>query len=341
MKRPTLAIIAEAAGLSTSAVSPILRGKGSFAEHTKNAVCEIAKQLHYVPDQQAISIRLGGGNDVGIILQDLSSPLDLAVAKSAGDKLAEADLEVFVVCSENNPEKEYLRIRWLIQRSSKALLWSPSSHPLEESYSLLTSHGIPTVTLSSPSSTSSGFDCVDIQEHDAMANALDHLSGLGHKHIGLFCEEIGPAFGRKPYETYAKAINRRGLGKAIVKCAGSTLETAHNNAQRLFNNHPDISGLICSGEFSSLGASTGLIDMGLIPGRDRSVVGFGSLATTKSLRPSPTLLSLDANTLGELMAGMLIDRLLDRSAPPRCVSFPIKFLAGNSTGNHRGLSHLE
>ena len=333
MKRPTLAIIAETAGLSTSAVSQILRGKGSFSDHTRNVVHEIAKQLQYVPDQQAVAMRLGGSNDVGIILQDLSSPLNLAIVKSAKDKLSEEGLEVFVVDSENDPDQEYLRIRWLIQRSSKGVLWLPSSRPKEESYSLLARHGLPTVTLNSGSKLSTGFDYVNIQENHAMAKALEHLSSLGHERIGFFCENVsGGGFGRRPLEVYAKAAKSNGIGKAIVKFAGSTLDTARTNAQRLFDEHPDITGLVCSGELSSLGASTGLIDMGLIPGKDRSVVGFGSIATTQFMRPSPTLLSLDSNALGQLMGSMLIDRLVDRSAPPQYVEFPIEFLARHSTG---------
>jgi len=333
MKRPTLAIIAETAGLSTSAVSQILRGKGSFAVHTRNVVHEVAKQLHYVPDQQAVSMRLGGSNDVGIILQDLSSPLNLAIVKSAKDKLAGEGLEVFVVDSENDPEQEYLRIRWLIQRSAKGVLWLPSSSPKKESCSLLAGHRFPTATLSSCSKLSMDFDCVNIQEHQAMAKAVEHLSILGHERIGFFCEDVsGGVFGRRPIEVYAEAVKSNGAGKAIVKFAGSNFDTARTNAQRLFDEHPDITALVCSGEFSSMGASTGLIDMGLMPGKDRSVVGFGSIATAQVMRPTPTLLSLDSNALGQLMASMLIDRLADRSAPPQYTEFPIEFLPGNSTG---------
>ena len=58
-KRPNLKVLAETAGVSTATASQVMRGVGRISELTRLKVMEAAKQLYYVPDGRAASMRSG------------------------------------------------------------------------------------------------------------------------------------------------------------------------------------------------------------------------------------------------------------------------------------------
>jgi DNA-binding LacI/PurR family transcriptional regulator len=74
-KRPTITDVSQAAGVSQTAVSQVLSGKGSFPESTRERVREVARQLGYRPSRAAASLRTGKTRTIGIVLAGSSEPL--------------------------------------------------------------------------------------------------------------------------------------------------------------------------------------------------------------------------------------------------------------------------
>lgn len=70
MKRKvvTLATVAEKAGVSVSAVSKALNGSSEITENTREHILSIAKELSYLPNFSARSLRLGKSNLIGVII---------------------------------------------------------------------------------------------------------------------------------------------------------------------------------------------------------------------------------------------------------------------------------
>ena len=74
-KRPTITDVSKAAGVSQTAVSQVLSGKGSFPESTRERVRKVALQLGYRPSRAAASLRTGKTRTVGIVIAGSSEPL--------------------------------------------------------------------------------------------------------------------------------------------------------------------------------------------------------------------------------------------------------------------------
>ncbi len=78
----TIRDIAQAAGVSASTVSLVLRGKENrISEETKLRVRQIAKQMNYVPNQVAVSLVTKKTHTIGLIYADMLNPFysELAV----------------------------------------------------------------------------------------------------------------------------------------------------------------------------------------------------------------------------------------------------------------------
>ena len=71
----TIRDIAKAANVSVSTVSLVLRGKECrVAEDTRRRILAVAEELHYVPNQIAVSLVTKKTRTIGLIYSDLLNP---------------------------------------------------------------------------------------------------------------------------------------------------------------------------------------------------------------------------------------------------------------------------
>ena len=70
---PTLADVAEHAGVSEITVSRVVRNKGPIAEATRERVARSIKLLGYVPNRAAGSLASSGSMVIGVLLPSLSN----------------------------------------------------------------------------------------------------------------------------------------------------------------------------------------------------------------------------------------------------------------------------
>src|SRR2546430_2675739 len=68
MKRPTIADIAKAAGVSKGAVSYALNGRPGVAESTRRRILEIAQGLGWAPSSAARALSDGRAGAIGLVI---------------------------------------------------------------------------------------------------------------------------------------------------------------------------------------------------------------------------------------------------------------------------------
>ena len=73
-KRVTLKDIAQATGFTITTVSHALHNKPDISESTREHICKIAKEMGYITDAAASSLRSGKTNTISIIVPDISNP---------------------------------------------------------------------------------------------------------------------------------------------------------------------------------------------------------------------------------------------------------------------------
>ncbi|MCD6551515.1 LacI family DNA-binding transcriptional regulator, partial [Thermotoga sp.] len=73
-KYVTIRDIAERAGVSINTVSRALNDKPDISEETKKKILKIAKELGYVKNATASSLRSKRTNIVGVIIADSANP---------------------------------------------------------------------------------------------------------------------------------------------------------------------------------------------------------------------------------------------------------------------------
>lgn len=105
-KKVKLKHIAEKAGVSINTVSRALNDKKDISEKTKQKIREIAKNMGYVPDKVAGSLRSGATKTIAVVIPDILDPLMAIWVKDIEAKLGQKGYNIFVLNTDENYQRE-------------------------------------------------------------------------------------------------------------------------------------------------------------------------------------------------------------------------------------------
>ena len=174
-KRTSLNDIAKALNVSKATVSFVLNDKGdqfNISKEKQRLIREKAKELSYVPNFFAKSLRQGETKTIGLVLPDISNPFYAEICKTIQEKLYQTGYNTFIVNTNDDIELEKVLMRELIQRSIDGMIIAPSNHINDLVPILLETH-IPVVFTDRPGDENADFVGVNnIKESKKLINSF-------------------------------------------------------------------------------------------------------------------------------------------------------------------------
>lgn len=311
--KPTLETVAREAGVSVPTVSQVLRGTGRISEPTRLKVMEAAKRLNYVRDPRAAAMRSGENREIGFLINQLANPFNAEVISGAVDLLEAEGYLVSVLDTQDDTDRQIRHLEAFIRHGRGGLLWVPAASTSVETVKLLSAHRIPTVTFLRP--VGSKLDYVGIRNGDATAEATEHLVGLGHKRIAYLGGEDMTYVRKERIAGYERVRSERGLGPSIVWPSPDNKIAGLEAMMALRDAHPEVTAVVCNGDMVALGACLALTRLGLLPGRDVSVIGFDDIQDAAVATPPLTTMAVSPRMLGRKLARVLLERIRDPDMP--------------------------
>lgn len=123
-KNVTLATVAEKAGVSVSAVSKALNGSSEITEITRDRILAIAKELDYLPNFSARSLRLGKSNLIGVIIPNNTYSYNHLLA-GIENELNNMNYSAITMTTRDDPSYEKTVINKLLSIPVDAILAIP------------------------------------------------------------------------------------------------------------------------------------------------------------------------------------------------------------------------
>lgn len=163
VKRTSLDDIAKSIGVSKATVSFVLNDKGdefNISKEKQRLIKEKAKELAYVPNFFAKSLRQGSTKTIGLVLADISNPFYAELCKSIQENLYSKGYNTFIVNTNDDKNLEKTLMRELIQRSIDGMIISPCNS-IEELIPILNETHIPVVFADRPGDDFADFVGVD------------------------------------------------------------------------------------------------------------------------------------------------------------------------------------
>jgi DNA-binding LacI/PurR family transcriptional regulator len=313
-RRPTLADVAAAAGVSRATASRALSDSPNVNAETRERVWAAAQRLAFEPNHLARSLRTRSSRLVGMLLPDIAVASYASALKGAQGVLEQAGYQVMVMNTERRPEREAAALRTLYARNVDGVLVATSGGFVE--------NGAPVVFFDHVlAGQGLGFTAAD--NHGGVTTLVRHLVEThGHGRIAYLGAPLeaapggprlqhGSASERMEAFRFAMGTLRLPVVPEYLAAGDHAWSDASGGsaARALMELEQPPSAIVAASDTLALGALRELRRLGLdVPG-DVALVSFDDPLDGDLLDPPITALGRHYRELGELAAGMLLDAL--------------------------------
>ena len=317
--------------MSVATASQVLRGSGRISEATRKHVLKTAKQLNYVPDGRAASMRSGENREVGLSIHKIANRFNAEIISGASDLLEAEGYLLSVLDARDDPDRQRKQIEAFIRSSRGGLIWVPAANTPASTLELLKTHQLPSVTFLRRSDLAD-LDHVGIENTAATFEATSFLAELGHRNIAYLGGTANVDVRSERIEGYRQAIQNRGLGAPIIwDCRDSrSAGMEAMNALRLA--HPNVTAVVCNGDMVAIGASLALQRRGEVPGREVSVIGFDNIPDAEYAAAPLTTMAVEPYQLGRKLARVLLERIQEPDMPTTTTLVPARLVERKTVG---------
>ncbi|GAA0459003.1 LacI family transcriptional regulator [Paractinoplanes deccanensis] len=317
-RRITIVDVARHAGVSTTAVSKVLRNAYGASPEMQAKVRAAIQELGYRPSAAARGLR-GQTYTIGVLLPDLRNPFFADILDGIAERLGGTDYQVLMASSGNDQQGEARLTEAMIDRSMDGVvLIAPVASPRRLQSVART---VPTVVVGRHGH-SPDYDTVTDDDFSGAALVVDHLVGLGHRriahieHLETDAVRLREMPNARRADGYRHAMRAHGLGDQIDIAATSyTREGGYAGARELLSREPRPTAIFAGADIVAMGVFDALAEAGLSAPADVSLAGYDD-TTFASFGPiSLTTVDQAGHQMGGQAARLLLERIGDRGRP--------------------------
>ena len=200
----TVSDVAKEAGVSVSTAARVLSGSGYASDETRRLVLETAKELGYVPNQIARSLRTRRTKMLGLLVGDVENSFYSVIAKNVESVAKDAGYHVVLCNSDDDPEIEQEYLKLLEGIRVDALIVTPTSKN-RRSLGRLAEKDIVIVQVDRRVEGLEA-DAILVDNESGAVSAVEHLIEAGHSEIGILTGELDVLTARQRLSGYQRAL---------------------------------------------------------------------------------------------------------------------------------------
>ena len=318
-------------GLSITTVSRALGGYSDVSDKTRARVEKFAKKYNYSPNPNASRLASGKSKTVGFIVPLYGLNANLLNQSSffefiAGmnSKIHSEDIQFFMMFA-NNAEEEIKAYEKLIhvQKVDKIILHNLKTNDYR--IKILKKNKIKFVTWGRTKDLKNN-SWVDLDNEGSVNLIMKYLIERNHKKIGYIniVENYNFAFQRQ--QGYIKSLKKNKIAfkkKYYLTVKTEEPEQSASLIKKMLKKNPEITALICSTEYSGVGAIKACKELNKEIGKDISIITFDGPVVETLTSPALTAVKHPRKEMGLKALEMLLDMDKKNYKPQSFLAKPI------------------
>lgn len=341
-RRATMKDIAREAGVSRTTVSFVLNDlpDANIPASTRERILQIARELNYTPNVQAINLARGHNMMIGLIVRQTSEQMSAdafmgefvrgitTVIEREGYHLLFHGVEPGA--PGNTTYTELVRTR----KVDGLII----SSPLVDDHEVQVLHEEGTPIVLNGATDFPQIASVDVDNMQGAYTAVKHLIDLGHRRI---CHISNAPFtytsSRDRLAGYQQALQDADIAfdEALVEEGNFTDTSGYGPMLTMINLPEPPTAAFIGSDLVALGAIQAIHERGLQVPHDISIIGFDDLLIGKYLQPPLTTIHLPAYDLGQRTATTLLRIISDEALPSLRTLLPTELVLRRSTAPAR------
>lgn len=314
-KPATIRDVAKKAGVSIATVSYVLTGKKKVPPATAEKVLKAVKELGYVPNKVARSLKKATTQIIGVLVPDIRNPFFPDVVDALSEALSEKGYQIIVASSDEDPRKQKEIIHSFLEYRVAGIIAIPtgSSSSVVKDFEKLC-FTTPIVLLD----RSVDVPCpkVVLDNRKAAEDITRFILDRGHSRVGLIAPPLHLSIGQERFEGYAKALRDRGIGldPALVYEGDLFAESGRRAFVYFMSMEKDRrpTAILSCSDVMTLGVLREIRKRGLKIPEDISIASFDNPDYFELLNPPLTCIAQPTIALGKKAAELMTEALKGR-----------------------------
>jgi LacI family transcriptional regulator len=315
-ERPTIADVAQRAGVAISTVSRVLND-GQVSSPTQTRVLAAMTDLGYRPDRRARALASGVNEALGLVIPFFTRPASVERLRGALEAMQTTEHEL-LLCNVATPAQrdEYLGRRAPLDRVDGLLIVSLA--PRDDEVEAIARAGMPAVLVDADHPRLPRIVTDDVRGGEL---ATEHLLELGHRRIGFVGDTTDPGFGFVSSDRrrtgWRNALRRAELPepRALSRVGSHGRSTAHRLTRELLSLDQPPTAIFAASDTQALGVLEAAWAEGFKVPEDLSLIGYDDLEVAPYV--GLTTVSQSLHESGRLGVQRLLELLTEggRSEP--------------------------
>ena len=315
---PRIKDIANACGVSISTVSNVLNGKSNkVSEEIAKKIRDEIERSGYRPSSLARNLRATSTKTIGVIAEDLIEFSTPPIVEGIMKYCEEHDYNVVI---ENMRlfgrwQREWLRDESQLNKTLSDVLPKMDSLNLDgliyvgshehTVHNLVSGRGLP-IVMAYAVAVDRQIPTFRLDDITGGYDVIKYLVSKGHRKIGVLAGEIDNTHTINRLLGVQKAMFEEKIffDPALVKYNNWTKDGGYAGMTDLLSE--DITAVFCMSDMIASGAYAALLEKGIMPGKDISVMGYDNQDTSRTLTPELTTMALPLQEIGSGAAKAII-----------------------------------
>lgn len=346
-RTPTLATVAEEAGVSRQTVSNALNSPHLLRPETLDRVRRAIDSLGYSPNRAARNLRTRTSHLVGLrvdrVVEGTANATMDRFLHSLVESSKDVGYHVLLFASgvdagdgadsgETDEQQAVAGYEDLLRSTTVDAFVITDTYRGNPQAGWLERRGAPFVAFGRPwDEPRARHPWVDVDGRAGVVLAVDHLVERGHERIAWIGWQRSSFIGEDRRAGWTEAMHRHGLSTSRLSARGDdTLDFGERAATALLDNERP-TAFVCVSDTVAMGVFHALARRGLAPGRDVAVVGFDDSIAAQVAPPGLTSVRQPLEDVAVEIVGLLGRRLSHKPIdPPGRLLTPTLVVRGSS-----------
>lgn len=319
-RRATSQDVADRAGVSRSAVSLVLngRGQGNISAEKQGAILAAAEELDYSPNPVALSLRTRRSATIGVVTDSIATTAFAGqLLRGASERAAAHGYLLLVIDTQSERAAEERAFDTLRSRQVDGFIYAAMSLKAYEPSPGLTGSVASLANCFDPARRLSSFIPDEVA---GSRSATRHLIERGHRDIVMLTGTADMVASGLREQGFAQGLADAGLPVRPPILAGWEIDKGYAAAMHVLTaSDQRPTGLVVANDRVAIGVVLAATSLGLSVPADLSVVGYDDDENVAPwLVPALTTVGLPHREMGELAVQHLLDQIdaADETAAP-------------------------
>ncbi|MFD5628477.1 LacI family DNA-binding transcriptional regulator [Streptomyces sp. NPDC127072] len=335
----TITDVARHAGVSTAAVSKVMRNAYGVSAAMQEKVRAAMTELDYRPHAAARGMR-GRTYTIGVLLDNIRNTFFADILDGIRDELHNSEYTVLIGAAGFGADAQGKTIRSMVDRQMDGLVLIAPGTPRAEILAMAES--TPTVVIGHHDPSELHDSVVDADGVGA-GLVVDHLVSLGHRNITLVSSPgtRSSKWARTPEivlsNGYTEAMGRHGLTAQTRICRTTySDEGGFKAGMSLLTGDERPTAIMAGADVAALGVWRAAHELGLRVPEDISIIGYNNTAVADLATVQLTSVDQAGHNMGATAARLLIERVEGRRESAVQTSMTPRLVVRGSTAAPRG-----